>query len=228
MLAGTGTTSIRVWDMPTRVFHWLLASCVIGLVVSAKAGWMDWHARLGYAAMALLIFRLVWGFIGGHWSRFAAFTYAPASLAAYLRGSAPLAHRIGHSPLGALSVFALLAVLVAQVATGLISDDEIAFTGPLNRFVASATALAATSYHRQIGQWLVIALGVMHIVAVLFYLWRRREDLISPMLHGDKPIGTAQAPGLPASRDDARARLLALVVMALSAVVTWAVVTLPA
>lgn len=219
-------TSIRVWDLPTRLFHWSLAACVIGLVVTAKAGWMDWHPRLGYAALALLVFRLVWGVVGGHWSRFAAFVYAPTSLAAYLRGRAPLAHRIGHSPLGALSVFALLAVLLVQVGTGLISDDEIAFTGPLNRYVASATALSATSYHRQIGQWLLITLVVLHVAAVLFYLWRRRENLIGPMLHGDKQVDGPEARGLPSSRDDRLSRGVALVVIALSGALAYAVVTL--
>ena len=91
---------------------------------------MDWHARLGYAVLALLLFRLVWGFVGGRWSRFASFLYAPRSVLAYLRGQPHPDHLVGHNPLGAGSVFAMLAVLLAQVATGLVSDDEIAFTGP--------------------------------------------------------------------------------------------------
>lgn len=221
--------TLRVWDLPTRVFHWVLAACVAALVITAKTGPIDWHARLGYLALTLLVFRLLWGVLGGHWSRFASFVYAPASLVAYLRGRAPLSHRIGHSPLGALSVFGLLAVLLAQVATGLISDDEIAFTGPLNALVSSAAGLAATSYHRQIGQWLIIGLVVLHVAAVLFYLLRRGDNLIRPMLTGDKTLDGASAsdaPSVPASRDDVRSRVLALVLIALSAAATAWLVTL--
>lgn len=220
-------TTLRVWDLPTRVFHWTLAACVIALVATAKGGLMEWHARLGYAVLALLLFRLVWGLVGGHWSRFASFIYSPAALIAYLRGRSPLAHRVGHSPLGALSVFALLAVLAAQVGTGLISDDEIAFTGPLNALVSSATGLAATSYHRQIGQWLVIALVVLHVAAVLFYLLRRRDNLIAPMWSGDKPLPEPAA-DLPAARDDLRSRVLAAaLVVASAAAVTWLITLRP-
>nr|MCU0941443.1 cytochrome b/b6 domain-containing protein [Hydrogenophaga sp.] len=91
--------TIRIWDLPTRLFHWLLAFCVVGLVVTGNVGgaWMEWHLRLGYAVVALLVFRVCWGFIGGRWSRFASFVYSPASLVRYLRGQAPLAHTAGHS-----------------------------------------------------------------------------------------------------------------------------------
>lgn len=219
---------LRVWDLPTRLFHWTLAACVVALVATAKAGMMQWHGRLGYAVMALLLFRLMWGGVGGHWSRFAAFVYAPSSLLAYLRGQAPLAHTVGHSPLGALSVFALLAALAAQVGTGLISDDEIAFTGPLNALVSSATGLAATSYHRQIGQWLVLALVALHVAAILYYLLRRKTNLVGPMWTGDKtlPAPAPAVPPLPSARDDAAHRLLGVVLMAISAALTTWVVTL--
>lgn len=151
---------IRVWDLPTRVFHWALVACVLGLVVTGKVGgaWIDWHARLGYAVLALLLFRLVWGLVGGRWSRFASFIYAPSSVINYLKGRAHPDHLIGHNPLGAGSVFAMLLVLLAQVGSGLVSDDEISFTGPLNRFVSSANGLLATWYHKQVGQWLMIGL----------------------------------------------------------------------
>lgn len=204
--------TIRVWDLPTRLFHWLLAACVIGLVISGKIGGaaIVWHARLGYAVLALLLFRVVWGFTGGHWSRFGSFLYGPSSVIGYLQGRAPLAHRIGHNPLGALSVLALLVVLLAQVGTGLVSDDEISFTGPLNRFISSSLGLAATGYHKKIGQWLIIALVVLHVGAVLFYLWKKRENLVRPMLTGDKDWPEPA----PASRDDAPVRIKAAVILA--------------
>ena len=160
---------IRVWDLPTRLFHWALAACVIGLVITGKIGGatIDWHARIGYAVLALLLFRLVWGLVGGYWSRFASFIYSPGSVINYLKGKAHPDHLIGHNPLGAGSVFAMLLVLLAQVGTGLVSDDEISFTGPLNKLVSSATGLLATSYHKQYGQWLVIGLVVLHVAELL-------------------------------------------------------------
>lgn len=213
---------VRVWDLPTRVFHWSLALCVVGSVVTGYigGGLIDWHARLGYAALALLLFRLVWGFVGGYWSRFASFLYAPRSVGAYLRGNSHPDHLVGHNPLGAGSVFAMLLVLLAQVGTGLVADDEISFTGPLNRFVASSKGLAATWYHKQIGQWLVIALVVLHVAAILYYLWKKKDNLIRPMLSGDKAVSHVTR----SSRDDWVSRLAALVLLGLSAAfVTWLV-----
>lgn len=204
---------LRVWDLPTRLFHWSLAASVVALVVTAKTGAMDWHFRLGYFVMALLLFRILWGFVGGRWSRFSAFVYAPGSVMAYLRGRAAAAHSVGHTPLGALSVFALLGVLAVQVASGLMSDDAITFTGPLASAVPGAWSSAATSWHKDVGQWLVIALLVLHVVAVLVYVLFKRQTLIRPMLSGNKPIEPALQ--LPASRDDWKSRTVALVLFGL-------------
>jgi cytochrome b len=228
MDVNTDRHAVRVWDLPTRAFHWLLAATVVGSVVTAKIGGnaMVWHVRLGLLALALLAFRLVWGFVGGQWSRFASFLYAPSSVLAYLRGDAGPQGRyvVGHSPLGALSVFALLLLLLAQVATGLVADDEIATTGPLNRFVETALGLQATSWHKNYGQYLIIALVVLHIGAVLFYLFRKQRNLIGPMWHGDKAL----APGTPASADGVRQRALAAVLIAAALGLSWAIARLGA
>jgi len=157
---------VRIWDLPTRLFHWLLALCVIGLVVSAKLGLMDWHFRLGYAMLTLLLFRLLWGLLGGRWSRFASFVPTPGRLWRYLQGSSAEAESAGHSPLGALSVLALLGVLIAQVVSGLLSDDEIAFSGPLTRFVSGEWVGRATWFHADVGQYLVIGLVALQLLAI--------------------------------------------------------------
>ncbi len=216
--------SVRVWDLPTRVFHWSLVLCVFGLALTAylPGTWIDWHARLGYAVLALLLFRLVWGFVGGRWSRFAAFFYSPRSVVDYLRGRSHPDHLIGHNPLGAFSVFAMLAFLLAQVATGLVSDDEIAFTGPLNRFVASSKGLAATWYHKAVGQWVLLALVLLHVAAILYYLWKKKENLVGAMVHGDKPVA---APAQP-SRDDMASRLVALLIFGVCAGGVYALTSL--
>jgi cytochrome b len=201
---------VRVWDLPTRLFHWSLAISIIALVVTAKLGGnaMVWHIRLGHLVLALLLFRVIWGLAGGRWSRFSSFLHHPRELWATLRGHHRPELSIGHSPTGAASVFALLAVLGLQVASGLASDDEIAFSGPLTRFVSGDLVSQATSYHKDVGQWLVLGLVLLHVAAVLFYVWVKRQNLVRPMLHGDKVFAVAVEP----SRDDLVTRLGALVV----------------
>jgi cytochrome b len=201
---------VRVWDLPTRVFHWSLALCLVGSVVSAKIGGnaMVWHFRFGGAVLALLAFRLVWGLIGGRWSRFASFIYAPGTLLRYLRGQArPDEHLdVGHSPLASLSVFALLGVLALQLATGLVADDEIASVGPLNRFVSGALASSATGWHKSWGQYIVLGLVALHLSAIAYYAVVRRRNLVGPMLGGDKPLPAST----PASEDSLTLRALAV------------------
>ncbi len=218
------TGRVRVWDLPTRLFHWVLMACVIGSVVSAKVGGnaMTWHFRLGYVVFALLAFRLLWGLLGGRWSRFASFVYAPATTLRYLRGQVrPDEHLdVGHSPTGALSVFALLALLAAQVGTGLFADDEIANAGPMVRFVSGATSSLATGWHKHWGQWLILALVALHVIAILVYRFRKGHDLVTPMLTGDKPLDAS----VPASADTLATRGLAVLLVALcGAGVGWLV-----
>jgi cytochrome b len=207
-------TPVRVWDLPTRVFHWLLAAAVIGAVASAKIGGgaMVWHSRLGYAIGALVVFRIVWGFVGGRWSRFASFVRGPGAVWRYLRGQPGPGERfdVGHNPLGALSVLLMLLWLAIQVGTGLVSDDEIAYIGPLNRFVSTDTGLEATSWHKTFGQWGLIALVVLHLVAIAAYRLLKKVNLVGPMLRGDRPLPGA----VPGSRDDTRTRLAAALLLA--------------
>ncbi len=208
------TVSVRVWDLPTRLFHWALMLCVIGSVVSAKIGGnaMVWHFRLGYVVLALLAFRLLWGLVGGRWSRFASFAYGPGALVRYLKGESRPGehHEVGHSPVGALSVFALLALLAAQVGSGLFADDEIASSGPLVRFVSGATSSLLTGWHKNWGQWLILAMVALHVLAIVVYRVRRGRDLVTPMIVGDKPLPA----DVPAARDTPATRGLALVLLA--------------
>ena len=205
--------TVRIWDLPTRIFHWALFVCVVGLIITGNIGGnlMTWHFRLGYCVMTLLLFRIVWGLIGGKWSRFGSFIYAPSTVIAYLKGQGKPEHSAGHNPLGAGSVFALLAFLAAQVGTGLISDDEITNQGPLARFVSNASVSLANWWHKDVGKWVIAALIVLHVAAILFYLHKKKENLIKPMLHGDKQMIAPVEP----SKDTAASRVVALVVLAL-------------
>ncbi len=214
----------RVWDLPTRIFHWTLLACVIGLVITGNLGgnWMVWHFRIGYCVLTLLLFRFVWGLVGGRWSRFASFIYAPSTIIAYVQGRGKPEHSVGHNPLGSGSVFALLFFLLMQVATGLISDDEISNQGPLSRFVSGARVSLATWYHKDVGKVILIVLVLLHLAAIIYYRTKKKEDLIGPMLKGDKQLDFEA----PASRDDAVSRTAAALVLALSASAVWWLVSL--
>lgn len=183
-------------------------AAVIGLVVSGNLGgsWMNWHFRLGHAVLALLLFRLLWGFVGGYWSRFAQFSYSPLTLWRYLRGQSRPEHELGHSPTAALSVFALLLILLLQLASGLLSDDEIAFSGPLSRFAPAEWVSLATAYHAEWGKAILIAWVALHLLAIIYYQLFRKVPLVAAMVSGDKATDLEQ----PAAKDGLPQRLLAL------------------
>lgn len=219
MYGNSNLHKVRVWDLPTRIFHWALVIGIVCLAISGTIGGnaMVWHFRFGYAVLTLLLFRIIWGMVGGRWSRFGAFIYAPRTVVNYLKGRGKPEHSVGHNPLGAGSVFAMLAVLLAQVGSGLVSDDEIAFAGPLTRFVSNAKVALATSYHKNIGKWVILALVLLHIAAIVFYQWRK-HNLVGAMLHGDKELIVP----VQSSRDDAASRLSALILLAACAgFVAW-------
>lgn len=230
MNASTSATYIRIWDLPTRLFHLLLIVCVVGLVITGEVGGdvMRLHFLLGYAVLTLVFFRLVWGIVGGHWSRFVQFVPSPTTLRAYLASlrtfhAAPSA---GHNPLGALSVLAMLLVLLAQVFSGFLSDDEISVTGPWTSWAPSAWIEWATQYHTEIGKSLLIVLVLLHVGAVLFHKHVKGDDLITPMISGDKVLPDTVLASTPASADTWVTRTKALLVLALCAYAVYRVVNL--
>lgn len=173
---------VRVWDLPLRLFHWSLAAAVTALVVSGTVGGLliDWHGPIGLLVLGLLVFRLVWGVIGSTYARFAVFVPTPGRVRAYLKGEW---EGLGHNPLGALSVLALLGVLALQVATGLFANDDIAFQGPLYVRVGKETSDALTGAHRQLGN-LLLALVGLHVAAIVFYQSVLKKRLVQAMLTG--------------------------------------------
>lgn len=207
------TVPVRVWDLPTRAFHWALVLGVSGAVVSAKIGGelIVWHMRCGYAVLALLAFRLAWGLLGGRWSRLRELFHSPAAIWRYLRRRPAPGERfdVGHNPLGGLSVLLMLGWLLLQAGSGLIADDEIATTGPLARFVSSETSLAWTAHHKRLGQWGLIALASLHVLAVAAHGVLGERGLVRAMFSGDKQLPAHT----PASVDTAGTRLLALIVL---------------
>jgi cytochrome b len=213
---------VRIWDLPTRLFHWALVLCVIGLFITGKTGGdaMNWHFRLGYAVLTLVAFRIIWGLIGGYWSRFIRFFPTPARVMRYLQGQARPEDKAGHNPLGAFSVFALLLLMAAQAGTGLFSYDQIAFAGPLSGLVSDHTVDLATRYHKDWGQYLIIAFVLLHVLAIIVYTVLK-HGLLWPMIVGDKALDD----DLPATRDTAGTRALALLVLVILIVAVYALVT---
>lgn len=191
---------IRLWDPLLRVFHWLLAffvtlSWCLGQFGPAQ---MTLHFWSGYVIAGLLIFRLIWGFVGPAPARFSHFLRGPGAISDYA-GHMLLrqpSYWPGHNPLGALSVIAMLAVLAAQVTSGLISDpDDYINVGPLAKYVASSTRSAAVGWH-ELGANLILILVLLHLAVILFYRFWKHEDLVTPMLTGIKEIPDDQHPGV--------------------------------
>jgi cytochrome b len=180
---------VRVWDGPVRLFHWLLVLFVIVCVTTAKIGgnWMTTHMLSGYFVLALLIFRLVWGVVGGHHARFAAFVRGPGTVlqytAGFTRSRAP--RYLGHNPLGGWSVIAMLAALLLQSSTGLFASDDIFTEGPLYPLVGGATSTMLTRIHHINANGIGILVAV-HLAAVLYYLFVKGENLIKSMVTGVK------------------------------------------
>ena len=216
--------TVRIWDLPTRLFHWALVACVVGLVVTGNIGGnaIQWHFRFGYAVMSLLLFRFVWGLLGGHWSRWSQLPLRPSALKTYFQGNSPTGHLAGHNPMGSWSVLAFLVVLALQVSTGLISDDEISNMGPLAALAPSEWVSWASSWHRHWGKLTLLGLVAAHVLAVSWYRWKKNQKLVAAMLHGDKSLPE----WVPPSQDTAKTRLLALFLWAMAIVSAWAIVSL--
>ncbi len=230
MNPSTSATSLRIWDLPTRLFHFALIACVAGLIITGEIGGeiMTLHFYLGYAVLTLVFFRLVWGFVGGHWSRFIHFIPSPAELRAYIASLRPLNAKpsAGHNPLGALSVLTMLLVLLAQVFSGFLSDDEVSVSGPWTAWAPGAWVVLASEYHTDIGKAVLISLVLLHVGAVLFHRYIKGDDLITPMVSGDKVLPDELARTSPTSADTWVTRTKALLVLALCAYAVYRVVNL--
>ncbi|MGD9183084.1 MAG: cytochrome b/b6 domain-containing protein [Desulfobacterales bacterium] len=182
-------TSVLVWDLPTRLFHWLLVVLVVISFVTGKIGGnaMQFHEWSGFTILALLLFRLAWGFIGSRESRFVTFVRSPSAVVRYAATlvRSDSTHLLGHNPLGGWSIIGMLVALFVQAATGLFANDDIITEGPLFDWVSKATSDWLTRVHK-LNQEVIIALVAIHVLAVLFYFFFKRENLVKPMITGVK------------------------------------------
>ena len=220
-VAADATLAVPVWDLPVRLVHWSLVALIAFSWWSAENHHTDWHLWSGFGVLFLLSFRLVWGVIGSSTARFTGFVRGPAGVLDYLR-RARTWDRVGHTPLGALSVVALLGLIGAQLWFGLITTDEDGIVaGPLNRLVDFETGELARAIH---GQLFNVLLGfiVLHVAAIVFYRVVRGKDLVGAMVrgHGKAPAGAA--PFVPAS-----ALRLGIALIVAAAFTAWIVAGAP-
>ena len=199
---------IRLWDLPTRLFHWLFAAAVLGAIATDLLDNITWHSYCGYTALVLVVFRMIWGFVGPHHARFSSFVPSLSGLKAFLKDQtlSPL----GHNPLGALSVIAMLLIVLVQATSGLFTDDEISFQGPLSKFLSEDMVKFMNQIHSN-NHVLVYGIVALHLIAIIYYQKIKKNNLIGPMVYGDKEIDSKNQPvdQTSASKDDVKIRLLA-------------------
>jgi cytochrome b len=187
--ARTSRRSVQVWDVPIRLFHWLVVLLVAGAYATARLNWMDWHVRIGETLLALVIFRLLWGCFGSETARFRRFLSSPANAWRHLRH---VFHRepdlqVGHNPAGGWMVVVLLALLLGETLSGIYLNNDIANEGPLTEWVPASIANAITALHEILWDALLAAV-VLHVLAIGLYAAAKGHNLLTPMLTGRKHL----------------------------------------
>ncbi|HEY8100548.1 MAG TPA: cytochrome b/b6 domain-containing protein [Burkholderiaceae bacterium] len=217
---------IRVWDLPLRLFHWTLVLLVVAAIVAQKIGGdaMLWHFRFGYAALTLVLFRIVWGLVGSRYARFSDFVKRPSAAIAYIKEmrSGTSIKSLGHNPIGSFSVLALLAIILIQTISGLFASDEHDHKGPLAKFLSETWPERIGEFHADVSGTLIYILVGLHVVAIAYYYFIKKENLVKPMITGDKEVDCEA----PSAEDSSRIRLFALVILLVCAVGVYFVVML--
>lgn len=206
---------VRTWDIPTRLVHWGFVLGVAGAWWTGENGRMEWHRWLGYGLLGLVVFRVYWGFFGASTARFSQFVRGPGTVGSYIRGGWEVA--LGHNPLGAISVVLLLALLGLQISLGLIAVDVDGIeSGPLSIYVSFETGRAAAHWHERVFNALMVLI-LVHIAAILYYRFVKKEALVAAMFHGTRDYPREVPAVQPASK-------ISLVIgIVISAALTWAV-----
>lgn len=204
--------SIALWDLPLRLVHWSLVVLLAALWWTWRTGRTELHEQLGYVTLGMLLFRLYWGLFGSTTARFSHFVKGPREIAAYLRGGSP--EQVGHNPLGAMSVLLLLGLMAVEVGLGLFAQDIDGIeAGPLAQYVSYDTADAARDWHALLFN-LILAAVAVHVLAILFYVVVKRDNLVGPMVTGRKAFAEDVEP--PAMASLTRALIGVVIAAALS------------
>lgn len=213
---------VLVWDLPLRICHWGLAAAVVAAFVSqwVGAGSFVWHRWAGITVLVLVLFRLMWGFLGTRYARFAEFLVGPRRMIQGMAELAPSRHvpQLGHTATGGWMIVVLLVMLATQAALGLLSNDEVMDAGPLAGYVSHTTSNTLSAIHRAIAYG-ILFVSALHVVAVIYYRWVLGENLVAPMISGWKTTTLADA-GIRHERRGLALGLLLLVVGVLG-LVLW-------
>jgi cytochrome b len=219
---GSATTTVNpsiqrvaLWDLPMRIFHWFLVIAIAVAIASAQVGgeWMEIHEQAGIVTIGLIAFRLVWGMIGSTYARFSHFFPTPTRVKDYLGGRWA---GLGHNPIGAFSVFALLGILATQAVTGLFANDDITFEGPWSGRISKELSDSITGFHHDLSEVIYILLG-LHVAAILFYRLVKKNDLVKPMITGWKNVDAASVPASEPAKKGGWVALIAAIVVAFAA-----------
>jgi cytochrome b len=225
--ADPATTTIPVWDAPVRIVHWAIVALMVAQIATglAKGALLDWHMRCGEALLALVAFRILWGFVGSRNARFASFLRGPQAVLAYARSLLKRPHPqfATHNPLGGWMVVALLLALLLQAGTGLFTNDDSFVDGPLVRLVGKDRSDAISTVHR-LFWWVLVGLACVHIAAALTHQFGFRENLIGAMVTGRKSLPAAETQPDHAAHA-VSSSLRAVVLLGLCAIAVWWVVT---
>ena len=207
---------VRVWDLPTRLFHWLIVALVAAAYATLRLNWMRWHAWAGEALLAALMFRLLWGFFGSDTARFSHFTGSPRAVARYLKRTLVREpdRQIGHNPAGGWMILLLLALLLAETLTGVYVANDVADVGPLTEMTPARVANAITGAHALLWDVLLVAIG-LHVLAIAGYAAAKGQNLLLPMITGTKWL----PPSMPAPRLAGPMRAVVLAALAAAATV---------
>ncbi len=211
---------VKVWDAPVRVFHWLLVLLLVFQYVTFKTSYMTWHMYGGYTILTLILFRIVWGFVGSTHARFGDFLYGPGAMFGYIKSlpKRQAAKFAGHNPLGGWSVLLMLLAILVQAVTGLFATDDVMTEGPLTQWIAKEISDKITTIHR-FNFYVILVLVSAHVGAVLFYLLYKSENLVKAMFTGHKMLPHAHSGTRIAGTG------LALVILAVAAAAVYFVVT---
>jgi cytochrome b len=218
------STSKLIWDLPVRIFHWLLPMLILLSWYTVEvSGDMEIHMLSGYTILTLVLFRIAWGFLGPRYARFSSMLDSMRDVGGYFRKffSAQPSRYAGHTPFGALSVVAMLISLAVQVSTGLFATDEDFYSGPLNEHVSARTGVAITGVH-EANFNVLLALIVLHVAAIVYYLLFKRENLITPMFTGVKRDSAENAAPIKSSNVPLAVRLVLVFGLGVYVLVTWA------
>jgi cytochrome b len=215
-------TTIKVWDLPVRIFHWSLVLLFAAAYITNSLGpeWFTYHAWCGYGIIVLVSFRLIWGLVGTYHARFTNFISDPITSRFLSRDHKP---HTGHNPLGAIMVITLLLTILVQAATGLFTNDEIFNVGPLVGYISSELSLELTSLHRQLFYWIAGAVA-LHVLAVLYHVFFKRDGILKAMFTGKKSgEHLADEPSISSSR----LWLALVIILVLSGILAWLILHAP-